>query len=224
MGFWERLIGWFGRKPTPETVAANTAERSKPTPTIAPIKIPTTDGSTLPLPGNSSIDIFRLLFSNKDKYTTVMLNSISLSSDMRTLYLIDNGRAIAYDLTVPQGVLVGLLGDQLVVATAVGLPDPDDDVDPGLTTETGGGSAIDAGSRSMPETQFTFKIGEKSQYSLSYNAQRKALGVIGTTDIVLNLEEPDSTGECVNVFTSLDQQAVIRIQRSEDELRVTKVN
>ena len=51
---------------------------------------------------------------------------------MKTLYLIDNGRAIAYDLTVPQGVIVGLLGDQLVVATAVALPKPDGGLDPNI--------------------------------------------------------------------------------------------
>jgi len=37
-------------------------------------------------------------YKTSKPYTTNMLNSITLSSDMKTLYLIDNGRAISYSL------------------------------------------------------------------------------------------------------------------------------
>ncbi|MEL6969639.1 MAG: hypothetical protein AAFO02_05675 [Bacteroidota bacterium] len=225
MGFWERLREWFGSRPTPDTSEASAAGRTRPEPNLAPIKIPATDGSTLPLPGNTGIDVFRLLFSNKDKYTTTMLNSISLSSDMRTLYLIDNGRAIAFDLTVPQGVLVGLLGDQLVVATAVSLPKPSDSpIDPGgpnVEGEVAGG-----GRRPVPTPElekFTFKAGENSQYTLTYNEKNKVLTVIGLDDIIINLEVPDDEKECSDKVFPLNNKHIINIRWETDELQVLKL-
>ena len=226
MGFWERLRDWFGRKPIPEASGTDTPNRTRPEPAMAPVTVPT-DTSTLPLPGNASVDIFRLLFSNKDKYTTTMLNSISLSSDMRTLYLIDNGRAISFDLTVPQGVLVGLLGDQLVVATAVSLPKPSDTpIDPTGTGPSTEGEVVGGGRRPTPTPEFekfTFKAGENSQYTLSYNAKNKALSVIGLDDIIIRLETPEGPG-CSDKVFSLDQKKVINVRWDSEELILVPIS
>jgi hypothetical protein len=47
-----------------------------------------------------------------------MLNSIALSSDQDFIFLIDDGDAVAYSLEDGDGVVIGLLGDQLTAATA----------------------------------------------------------------------------------------------------------
>lgn len=47
-----------------------------------------------------------------------MLNSIALSTDQEFLFLIDDGDAVAYPLDEGEGVVIGLLGDQLTAATA----------------------------------------------------------------------------------------------------------
>lgn len=46
------------------------------------------------------------------------INSITLSPDLSTLYLIDNGRAIAFNLKNKNGILIGMLDGQLSVVTA----------------------------------------------------------------------------------------------------------
>ena len=223
MGFWERLRDWFGRTPVPKSPPTSTADASRPQPTFHPVTKPT-DGSTLPEPG-TAIDIFSLLFSQKDKHTTVMLNSISLSSDMKTLYLIDNGRAIPFDLTVKEGVLIGMLGGQLVVATAVNLPTASDT--PVGTSEPTTDGEVAGGRRPVPLPvpeleKFTFKAGEDSQYTFSYNAKNKALTVIGLDDIIINLEAPDET-ECRDKVFKLDGKNILNVRWSGDELIVLKV-
>ena len=222
MGFWERIKALFGLKPAPNPVSKTPQSATKPPPgtVLSNPTVPADD--TVPLPGGAAVDLIRLLFSKKDKYTTTMLNSISLSSDMKTLYLIDNGRAIAYDLTVPQGVIVGLLGDQLVVATAIALPKPDGGLDPNISAGGETADTVEGGRRPDPADKFTFKVDENSQYSLSYNPSKKALGVIGTGDIALGIEAPEPGG-CVSVFTSIEKRGIVLVQRKEDELIITKI-
>lgn len=216
MSFWDRIKRWFAGGTAP-SAATKTPSSKLPEPTRAPIK--DRPKGDQPSPGDTPLDTFRLLFSNKDKHTTLMLNSISLSSDMKTLYLIDNGRAIPFDLTVPEGVLVGLLGDQLVVATGSTLPVPQDVP---LPTAEGAVAGAEVARTRPVAKKYTFKAGENSQYTVSYNERNKALGVIGTGDIILNLETPEGS-ESGQVFTSLDNKGIVRIKRTEEELSVEKI-
>lgn len=216
MSFWDRIKRWLAGGGTEPTKAAKVPP-SKPQPATVPIVNNPDDG--LPSPGDTPIDIFRLLFSNKDKHTTVMLNSISLSSDMKTLYLIDNGRAIPFDLTVPEGVLVGLLGDQLVVATGSTIPVPQDEPSPA----TGGAIADATVDRIQPVGKtHTFKAGEDSQYTISYNGKNKALSIIGHDDIVINLQG-DVDPVCDSVVISIDHKRVVRFVSKEDVLEIDEV-
>jgi hypothetical protein len=213
MSFWDRIKRWLSGKQEPAQAASVPPVKDRP------VSVPIVDQSSgdLPSPGNAAIDIFRLLFSNKDKHTTLMLNSISLSSDMKTLYLIDNGRAISFDLTVPQGVIVGLLGDQLVVATGSTVAIPQD-------TPTTGGAVIDtSGSTKGGGKTYTFKAGEDSQYTLSYNGKNKALGIIGVDDVVIHLEAPEE-GTCSEQIFSLENKKIARIKWAEGQLTVTEMN
>lgn len=215
MSFWDRIKRWLAGGTVPS--AATKAPSSKlPEPAKAPLKDRPKDDQ--PSPGDTPLDTFRLLFSNKDKHTTLMLNSISLSSDMKTLYLIDNGRAIPFDLTVPEGVLVGLLGDQLVVATGSTLPAPQEVPLP--TTEGAVAGAEVARTRPV-EKKYTFKAGENSQYTVSYNGKNKALSIIGHDDIVINFQTSDS--DCSSQVFAIDNKRVVRILHREDTLELSEL-
>ncbi len=204
MSLWERVKRWMGGQPQSGT-AARLPSAGKPKPnTVSVIKEPPTD---LPSPGDAPVDLFSLLFSRKDKHTTTMLNSISLSSDMNTLYLIDNGRAIPFDLRVPQGVLVGMMGGQLVVATAV---------EPPVLTDAPMGTPRSAAKK------YTFKAGADSQFTLNFNAKHHALGIIGVDDVVIHLQAPDSV-PCSTRTLSLDDQKIVRITRTKDTLEIEEV-
>lgn len=217
MSFWDRIKSWLAGNST-QPATATKIPPTKPKPATVPIVDNPDDG--LPSPGDTPIDIFRLLFSNKDKHTTLMLNSISLSSDMKTLYLIDNGRAIPFDLTVPQGVLVGLLGDQLVVATGSTIPVPQEEPLPG----TGDAVADTAVDRLRPvEKQYTFKAGENSQFTLSYNGKNKALGIIGVDDVVIHLEAPEE-GTCSEQIFPMENKKIVRINWVGGELKLSEVS
>jgi hypothetical protein len=204
MGIWERVKRWMGGKSQPGA-AAPLPPSGKPKPNTVPlVKEPSTD---LPSPGDAPVDLFSLLFSRKDKHTTTMLNSISLSSDMNTLYLIDNGRAIPFDLRVSQGVLVGMIGGQLVVATAVAPTVVDD---------------APVGTPRSAARKYTFKAGADSQFTLNFNAKHRALGIIGVDDVVIHLEAPDSV-PCSTRTLSLDNQKIVRITRTKDTLEIEEV-
>lgn len=203
MGIWERLKHLLGNTPKPSgklPLPTHGKPKQKPVPVN---KIPSTD---LPSPGDAPVDLFVLLFSTHDKHTTTMLNSISLSSDMNTLYLIDNGRVIPFDLTVPQGVLVGLLGGQLVVATAVATP-------------SRGDMPLVGTPRAAADNKYTFKAGDNSQYTLHFNAKHSALGIIGMDDVVIHLEAPESVPCSTRTF-SLKGQKIVKIARTRDALEV----
>lgn len=229
MGFWDRIRDWFGRPMTNEPPSKEPpSAETPPRPDISPVVKPT-DDDTLPLPGDTGIDIFRLLFSNKDKYTTTMLNSISLSSDMKTLYLIDNGRAIPFDLTVREGVLVGLLGEQLVVATAVSRPrEEGGTIDPPATGEVvdisgGRGPEEETGSVELSGGKHVFKAGANSQYTISYNGKNRALGIIGVDDISIAIEAPDDN-VCTDKVFGLSDKKVLNLRWDKDELFVVEIS
>jgi hypothetical protein len=203
MSIWDSILRLFGQQPKPS--APSTAAKSDPATTLVL-------ASEVGTPAIVPLDPFTHLFDKKDKHKTTMLNSITLSTDMKTLYLIDNGRAIPYDLTVPQGIMVGLLGDQLVVAT--GLPEPED----------GGGNepAGDLNEEKPGIDKITLKADAKSQFTLSYNSKSKAFGIIGSDDVVIHLQTPE-TGSCINKYFSLANRGIVKVQYTEEALTIEKI-
>ena len=108
-----------------------------------------------------------------------MVNTITLSSDMETLFLIDDGRAIEYDLGSPKGLLIGTLNGQLTVATAP-VDSPNDDDESGATAPP----TDQDGSRTV------VKVSTKNaQWSATYNLKTQTLFFIGATDI--DIGEPN---------------------------------
>lgn len=189
MPFWNKIKDWLSGSDKKKTL---------------PVKPPSDE-----IRSAFTRDFFSILFKNKDKHITTMLNSISLSSDMKTLYLIDNGRAIAYDLTAPEGVLVGLLGKQLMAATASGPPPPIEveDLPEG------------DGKRTARAEKFIFKAGENSQFTLTYNEGHQTLGIIGWDDFVFNLEAPDEN-TCKEQRFEMKGNKVVRLLYRKEVLEI----
>jgi len=91
-----------------------------------------------------------------------MLNSIALSSDQQFLFLIDNGDAIAFPLDEENGVLIGLLGEQLTAS-----------------------SAPDATPSQAVQLPFTLNTTE-AQWQLMFTPETNVLHIIGK----IKVEEP----------------------------------
>ena len=128
---------------------------------------------------------------------------------MKTLYLIDNGRAIAYDLTVDEGVLVGLLGKQLVVATAVAPP-------PIVVEDI----PEDGGRHLARVEKFTFKAGKDSQFTLTYNDENQTLGIIGYDDLDISISAPDEDN-CNEHRFEMKGNKVVRLFYKKDVLEIS---
>lgn len=92
-----------------------------------------------------------------------MVNTVSLSSDMQSLFLIDDGRAFAFPLDAVKGVYIGSLKGQITAATALD-PATDEPID----TKKGK----------------TLKLTTtKAQWTIAYYRKSEVLGIIGATDI-----------------------------------------
>ena len=173
MSFWERLWAFFGLKSKKKTVLKDPAGKEVSKETAIAKK---------PLA--------------KRKVTTTMLNSVTFSSDMEKLFLIDNGRAISFDLQSPKGILIGTLGDQLVVATAVASSDAPEQPTGGDTGGGGAGMGGDGGTdatlaRSPRRMEVKFPIAKDNQWTAVYNQGNGILAIIGVTDITSGIAEPE---------------------------------
>lgn len=132
-----------------------------------------------------------------EETTPVMLNTLALSSDQETLYLIDNGRAIDFPLNSRNGVVVGTLKGQISVATAKESPDTGDDTDGDLP-------------RKIRVTT------ENSQWSGFYNEENEVFGLIGVSDIDISIAEPKTQIHFVDL-----KENVINIRRKGVLLELT---
>lgn len=94
---------------------------------------------------------------------TMMTNTITLSSNMDTLILIDEGKAAVHSLTHPNGLMIGTLRGQIVAGTSESLPE-------------------------AAEILKTITISlETERWTVFYDRTGKTLNVIGATDIDLGL-------------------------------------
>ena len=149
-----------------------------------------------------------LAFVTKHLYSSKMINSITLSSDMKTLYLIDNGRAIDFPIDDKIGILIGKIGNQISVATAISPIEVNDNSDDTRMASSSTGRTV-------------IKIpakAKKSQWTMTFHADTHQLVIIGTTDIDLSLTMPNEVG-CAQHFVDLANK-IINIRRKADELEL----
>ena len=131
------------------------------------------------------------------KHITTMVNSITVSSDMSTLYLIDNGRSIDFPFNNPRGVLIGSLKGQLSVATAI---------EPPTSEELAAAKTI-----KLPT--------ENAQWTMFYHFDDEVLAVIGATDIDFAKPEP-TPPVCNQNFFEL-QSNIVRIRKIGNAIEIS---
>ena len=144
-----------------------------------------------------------------------MVNSITLSSDMSTLYLIDNGRAISFPLGKEKMILVGLMKGQVTVATSLAPGDKVAEPEPGpenpdplssgeLLRSGSGGGGGEVGVVKVPVTS-------KSQWTIFYNPGHQVMALIGAVEIDpgLNPDKPEPID--TDIFTFNLNELVVGI-------------
>lgn len=154
-----------------------------------------------------------------------MINSIVLSSDAEKIYLIDNGRAIEFNLN-EQGVVIGLLDDQLSVASTMRIPGPAIESGQTRTRSTGAPVKTIAGETGSAEEKANLPIPplfptsvdlplQNSQWTLSFRPQEGVLFAIGATDIDFDrsIVKPR-----IHIFPL--NKGVVRMTKEKDALRV----
>ena len=130
-----------------------------------------------------------------------MVNTITLSTDMKTLYLIDDERAIPFDLTKGNGVLVGTLFGQITVATAIS------------SKGTPGGKGT-----KMNEKTLELK---GSQWTLMYNSPNELLHVIGEVEIEF-FRPTGKEPRCEDLTIDIKNE-IINIKRVGESIQISTV-
>ena len=158
-----------------------------------------------------------------------MTNTITLSSDMLQLYLIDRGRAIEYQLNTNNGVLIGMLMGQVTVVSAKEAPqdqEEDDDLEkiptvlrPVPTTKDKANKKEDSEKQKIFIPNRITLPTDNAQWTLFFNQKTKTLGIIGTTDIDVGSGAPPAPPKCKVKFVDLIS-FVVNIRRRDNNLEL----
>lgn len=158
-----------------------------------------------------------LRITEQNVYT--MVNTITFSSDMEKLFLVDNGRAIEFDLATNNGVLVGTLRGQITVATAFDFGKPGDGASSGNPGDRGQGlasahtSILGAGIKSVKlET-------EKTVWAGAYHQTRRVLCLIGATEVEIRDQDDEVDYQPEIHFFELTDN-VLHIRRKKNDIFV----
>ncbi len=150
-----------------------------------------------------------------------MVNSITLSSDMNTLYLIDNGRAISFPLQKDKMVLVGLMKGQVTVATSL---DPNEKPEfPGTTPDDdpvkrSSGTLLRGGGGGE---EVKLPVNPKSQWTVFFNRTQQVMALIGAVEIDPGLTPEDPEHTEPNIFLFDLSKVVVGIRRIGNSLLAT---
>ena len=109
-------------------------------------------------------------------------NTIALSTDMSTIYLIDSGRAIPFSLDTIGGLLIGVVGGQLTVVSSISFP-PKIESTNFLSLATTTREATEVSSIKTIEISTS-----KQRIALSFNVKPRPVCVIGVTDIDVGIK------------------------------------
>ncbi|MEL6141408.1 MAG: hypothetical protein AAFU67_07300, partial [Bacteroidota bacterium] len=165
MNLWERILAWLGGR-----------RKTAPTPTTS---------STVTLPSQTTTTII----------PTHMLNTITLSTDLTKLYFIDGDQLVDFDLAKGDGVTIGLLNNQLAVVSSH-VPDAGES---GPVTLPGGlddeRTSVGSGRDRAKSKDIRIALTAGNQYSVIYNSSNRAFGLIGATDIISTITNPDAPGD-----------------------------
>jgi hypothetical protein len=131
------------------------------------------------------------------------MNTITFSTDMDTLYLIDSGRAIPYSLNTIGGILVGVIKGQLVVVSALEpMPDKDDNTEIFAFQERG---------IPIPNVKAAKIATERGQWTITYIRKSQKICIMGAVDIEVGLQESDNLEVLAYLFDL--REGFINIQK-----------
>lgn len=142
-----------------------------------------------------------------------MVNTITFSTDMEKLYLIDDGRAIEFDLTKDNGILVGTLKGQITVATAFEFPKPDSDAPSGDTSGNESGNRPPAAAIKL-ETEDTV-------WSGVYHRERRVMSFVGATEIEIRTPGGTEYDYQPTLHFFKIEENILHIRRKRDDIFVT---
>lgn len=147
-----------------------------------------------------------------------MVNSITLSTDMATLFLIDNGRAIHFPLTKEKMILLGVMKGQITVATSL----PPDNIVEELEPASAEVEALSAGVlRRGDGEEVKVPVTPVAQWTVFYNRKTQVLGLIGVTEINPGLAPGSPEQPAPQLFLFNLTELVVGITRYEDALVFT---
>ena len=193
MTLWDRIRRLFG--PGTPQVSINPERELKPNSSPAS-DFPTSSPPTTPL----------------------MLNTLSLSSDQRQVYLINDDKVHAFQLDSDEGVTIGLLGDQIAVVNTKEVEDPTRPNEPDLPDST-------ERTADRPRV-IKLSLDGKSAFNLQYNPALRAFGIIGATDLISTIpepgEDPEPSGNCSLHLFDLNRN-LVRMRRSKNVLTIWEV-
>lgn len=141
------------------------------------------------------------------------VNTITFSTDMDTLYLIDSGRAIPYSLNTIGGILVGVIKGQLVVVSAIEpMPDKTEDTQV-LSFQERGIPIPNVKSAKIPTN--------RGQWTITYIRKSQKICIMGAVDIEGTLRESEDS-ELIGYFFNL-REGFINIQKVGSTIIVESV-
>jgi hypothetical protein len=111
-----------------------------------------------------------------------MLNTIAISPEMETFYLIDNGKAIPFALLEGRGIVISLVEGQINVATAVRIPKMEEEAESPIDLR----EAVAFRSEVMEKGRKIRIIRlstEKTIWSVAFHSKNAALCFIGATEV-----------------------------------------
>ncbi|MBK7869661.1 MAG: hypothetical protein IPJ74_02755 [Saprospiraceae bacterium] len=139
-----------------------------------------------------------------------MVNTIALSTDMNTIYLIEAGRVIPYSLYSIGGVLIGLIGNQLTVVSAIE-PMPDS----GTKTESARAAVI-------PVVKSLKVSVDKGQWTILFLPKFNRISIMGATDIDSSIRE--NTDQQLEGYLFDLREGYVNIRRSGNSLIAVSVS
>lgn len=130
------------------------------------------------------------------------VNTITFSTDMSVIYLIDSGRAIPFSLDTIGGVLIGEVRGQITVVSAM---DP----------YPGGGKDVQSFSKEravgIPVVKSAKIPTNKGNWNFLYLRERKQVCIIGAVDIESDLQKSNELQAAAYIFDL--REGFINIQK-----------
>lgn len=166
-------------------------------------------------------ELTKNLFEQPSINTSTMVNTITLSSDMETLYLIDDGRAIEFKITEAKGILVGTLNGQVTVVTS--LHPPKEEVEAPIGTDTGDAALPTSLAKpGMPQEKKVSVSTKGDQWTIFFNRGNEVMALIGIGEIDTSIENPEKLEAEFYTFPLKTNVVQIRKKDGKIEFQLVK--